>query len=136
MITTAGSESLWSYTFSNAVYDESGLDTILFFYRIEPVDNRYSYDVNSWIKYSVVSYDNETHKCSVTLHFWPPIHNDWVYAYFWANDTSGNEAKGGLQGFCYSGIVPVVSEDVFLYILASSGLIGTTIIVAWIKRRR
>ena len=108
----------------------------MFFYRIEPVDNRYSYDVNSWIKYAAVSYDSETHKCSVTLHFWPPIHNDWVYAYFWANDTLGNAAKAGVMGFCYNGIEPMIREDVLIYDLAISGLVSTIIVVAFIKRRR
>ncbi|MGY5878926.1 MAG: NosD domain-containing protein [Candidatus Thorarchaeota archaeon] len=134
LVTQGGGEGVYSRNFTNTVFDKSGIDTILLYYKIEPVG---STGEESWIKYDAVSYDEDTHIVSTTLYFNPPIYNAWVYAYYWANDTFGHESKGGLQGFCYSSggpIGPLFRNVQFIFLISIVGIVGLIVIVK-LKRR-
>ncbi len=139
VIITAGSEGLYFYTFSDSVFDESGIDTILLYYHLGQIDNWNNLDEESWIQWTDVSYDDVTHECSATVQFNPPIYDSIIYAYFWANDTYGHASRGGFDGFNYNGVSPIIdlnfiNQNFFgLFAIGSVSIIGITCLI--IKKR-
>lgn len=113
VVTTGGSNYTYSKTFSNYAYDQSGIDTILLYYYVGSISEWYLnkdqiLEQVSWIQCDTVSYDVHTNRCSTTLYFNPPIINDPIFAFYWANDTLGHESRGGLQCYHYSGMNPFI----------------------------
>ncbi len=142
VVTTGGSNYTYSHTFSNSVYDPSGIDTILLYYYVGPIDEWYLnkdqiLEQVSWIQYDIVSYDVNTNRCSTTLHFNPPIYSDPIYAFYWANDTFGRESRGGLQCYHYDGMTPYllyeIEQNIGIFVIAIIGMIGIIFII--VRRR-
>lgn len=131
--TTGGTNYTYSHTFSNSVYDPSGIDTILLYYYVGPIDE--NFEQVSWIQYDIVSYDVNTNRCSTTLHFNPPIYSDPIFAFYWANDTFGHESRGGLQCYHYDGMNPIIdlnfiNENFFgLLTIGTVSMIGITCLI-------
>jgi hypothetical protein len=89
-------------------------------------------EFTSWNS-TAVSYDPNTHQCRSTLYFDPPIYTDWVYAFFWANDTYGHESRSGIVGlmhnaYPYSGPGNEAFDILGVALILAMGLAGIVIV--------